>query len=111
MNFEDLEPDKLYFGIAEVAKQFDVNRSALRFWEKEFTQLKPRKNGKGDRLYTREDVALLRYIHFLLKEKGYTIEGAKKVLKENDGKPMDTYQLIERLERVSSFLKELRKQI
>lgn len=111
MNFEDKEPERLYFTISEVAKNLEVNISALRFWEKEFKQLKPRKVGKGDRLYTHEDISLLRYIQFLLKEKGYTIEGARKILENQNSKELDKYRLIQRLERVSSFLKELKKEM
>ena len=111
MHFEDLEPDRRYFTITELAKELGLNHSALRFWEKEFKILKPRKNGKGDRLYTHDDVKLVRYIQFLLKTKGYTIEGAKKMIDANQGKPVTSYQLIERLKKVQFFLKELKQQL
>ncbi len=111
MNFEDLEPERRYFSITELAKDLEVNHSALRFWEKEFKELKPRKNGKGDRLYTHDDIKLIRYIHYLLKTKGYTIDGAKKILAAQEGKPIKSYQLIERLKKVQFFLKELKQQL
>jgi len=111
MNFEDLEPERRYFTITELAKNLALNHSALRFWEKEFKQLKPRKNGKGDRLYTHDDIQLVRYIHFLLKTKGYTIDGAKKIIAANQGKPQTSFQLIERLKKVQFFLKELKNQL
>jgi len=111
MHFEDDEPDRLYFSIKELSKEFAVNASALRFWEKEFKQLKPKKNKKGDRFYTKEDIAMVRYIHYLLKEKGYTLDGARKILAVNQGKPDQTYKLIERLQKVRFFLGELRQQL
>ena len=80
---KDLNPNKLYHSIGEVATAFDVSTSLIRFWEKEFDVLKPRKNKKGDRLFTQEDIKNLHIIFHLLKERGFTIEGAKKKLKEN----------------------------
>ena len=76
-------PDKRYYKIGEVAKAFDVNTSLIRFWENEFDVLKPKKNKKGNRLFTPEDLENLKMIYFLVKEKGFTLEGAKKKLKEN----------------------------
>ncbi len=74
-------PDKLYYKIGEVAKAFNVNTSLIRFWEKEFKILKPKKNKHGNRVYTKKDIEKLNQIYFLLKEKGYTIEGARQKLK------------------------------
>ena len=71
-------PDKRYYKIGEVAKAFDVNTSLIRFWENEFEVLKPKKNKKGNRLFTPEDLENLKLIYFLVKEKGFTLEGAKK---------------------------------
>ena len=76
-------PDKRYYKIGEVAKAFDVNTSLIRFWENEFEILKPKKNKKGNRLFTPEDLENLKMIYFLVKEKGFTLEGAKNKLKEN----------------------------
>ena len=76
-------PDKRYYKIGEVAKAFDVNTSLIRFWENEFDVLKPKKNKKGNRLFTPEDLDNLKMIYFLVKEKGFTLEGAKNKLKEN----------------------------
>lgn len=111
MNFEDKEPDRRYFSIKEVCKQLDLNLSTLRFWEKQFPNLTPRKYGKGDRLYTHEDISFIRLIHYLLKEKGYTIEGAKKVIQSKESKEADQLKIIQRLEKVHQFLKEMRKQL
>lgn len=74
----DSTSEKLYYPIGEVAEMFGVNTSLIRFWEKEFEVLKPHKNKKGNRLFTNEDVANLKLIFHLVKEKGYTLEGAGK---------------------------------
>ena len=75
---------KLYYSIGEVAEAFDVNTSLIRFWEKEFTVLKPKKNAKGNRLFTPEDIKYLELIYYLVKERGFTLEGAKTHLKEQN---------------------------
>lgn len=75
---EDSSSDKYYFSIGEVAKMFNLSISNIRFWEQEFEILRPKKNRKGDRFFTRQDIENLKIIHHLLKEKGYTIEGARK---------------------------------
>lgn len=99
--------EKLYYPISEVATMFQVNISLLRFWEKEFDILKPRKNRKGDRLFRPEDIRNLKMIHFLLKEKGYTIKGAKAFIKK--GKKADIkFETIESLKKLKQMLIELR---
>lgn len=75
------EIEKIYFSISEVAEMFDVNASLLRFWEKEFPQLQPRKNSKGNRIYTKKDIELFKRIHELVRVKGFTLEGAKNALR------------------------------
>ena len=75
-------PEKRYYSIGEVAKTFDVNASLIRFWEKEFNNLSPKKSANGKRKYTSDDIVIIKQIFFLLKEKGYTIEGAKTYIKE-----------------------------
>jgi len=77
------EIEKLYFSIGEVADMFAVNPSLIRFWEKEFPQLHPKKNGRGNRVYSKKDLELFEKIHHLVKEKGFTLEGAKNALKKN----------------------------
>jgi len=73
--------NKLYYSIGEVADIFGVNASLIRFWEKEFDAIKPKKNAKGDRKFTPKDIEIVHRIHDLVKVKGYTLEGAKKALK------------------------------
>lgn len=77
-----METVKLYYTISEVAEMLKLNQSVLRYWETEFSHIQPRKTKKGDRLYMQKDIDDIRLIYHLLKEKGYTIEGAKKYLKE-----------------------------
>lgn len=76
------EIEKLYFSIGEVAEKFGVNSSLIRFWEKEFPQLQPRKNSRGNRVYSKKDIELFAKIHHLVKERGYTLEGAKNALRK-----------------------------
>lgn len=75
---------KLYYSIGEVGKLFDVNTSLIRFWEKEFTSVNPKKNKKGNRLFTPKDILKIEKIYILVKEKGYTLDGAKKALKNKE---------------------------
>ena len=81
-------PDKRYYGIGEIARAFNVNTSLIRFWEKEFDILKPKKNAKGNRKFTTDDVKNLEIIYFLVKERGFTLDGAKIHLKENKQKTL-----------------------
>tara|TARA_B100000214_G_C23919984_1_gene605545 strand:- start:759 stop:1094 length:336 start_codon:yes stop_codon:yes gene_type:complete len=111
MNLNKNPTKKLFYKISEVAKIFNVNISAIRFWEKEFDILKPKKNKKGNRLFTPKDIKNMQIIHHLLKERGFTIEGAKKKLKENKKDTTDNIEIIGRLKEVRSFLVNLREKI
>jgi len=104
-------PDKRYYKIGEVAKAFDVNTSLIRFWENEFEVLKPKKNKKGNRLFTPEDLENLKMIYFLVKEKGFTLEGAKKKLKENPEEVFSKHKIIMRLEDIKNELIEIKNQL
>ena len=90
-------PEKRYYSIGEIAKAFDVNASLIRFWEKEFDILKPKKNAKGNRMFTPEDLKNLKTIYHLVKEKGFTLDGAKDFLKNNKKNPLNTIEIIEKL--------------
>lgn len=83
MPYKETDTVKIYYTIGEVSAMFDVNASLIRFWEKEFDVLKPKKNKKGNRLFTAEDIDNFKVIYNLVKEQGLTLEGAKKYLKEN----------------------------
>jgi len=99
---------KQYYSITEVSEWFHVNPSLLRFWEKEFDILKPRKNRKGDRLFRPEDIKNLRIIYYLLRQQKYSMEGARQFLKDNRKKAEMETQLVETLTKFRSFLLELR---
>jgi len=103
--------DKRYYKIGEVAKAFNVNASLIRFWDKEFDVLKPKKNNKGNRLFTQEDIKNLQLIYHLVKEKGFTLDGAKKKLKENPEKVTNNHAIIARLQAVKTELTEIKNQL
>lgn len=104
-------PEKRYYSIGEIAKAFDVNPSLLRFWEKEFKEINPRKKKGGSRKYTPEDVVTIQKIHHLLKEKGLTIEGAKKQLKLKDLAEDKNLVVIQKLEQLKSQLHQLKENL
>lgn len=97
-------PEKLYYTIGEVAKAFKVNASLIRFWEKEFDVIQPKKNAKGTRRFTREDIKNLELIYHLVKERGFTLEGAKTHLKEGKKQTLDNFEIIRKLEAVKAQL-------
>jgi DNA-binding transcriptional MerR regulator len=98
---------KQYYSIGDVAAMFKENISSVRYWENEFSILKPKKNKKGDRFFRPEDIKNLKMIHYLLREKKYTIEGAKEYLKHNKAAG-ERHELIESLEKIKLFLLELK---
>lgn len=101
--------EKLYYSIGEVAKMFDVNASLIRFWEKEFDIIKPNKNKKGNRLFTKADVENFHLIYHLVKERGFTLQGAKDKIKGNKEESFESLELVQRLEKVKSFLLEVKE--
>jgi len=111
MPYKPKEITKLFYSIGEVAEMFDVNASLIRFWEKEFDVLKPKKNKKGNRMFTPEDVENLKIIYHLVKERGFTLEGAKQKLKGNKEDVVNNTEIAERLEKVKSYLLELKKHL
>jgi|TARA_Y100000385_G_scaffold290897_1_gene365943 DNA-binding transcriptional MerR regulator len=104
-------PKKRYYRIGEIAKAFNVNASLIRFWDKEFEALKPKKNAKGNRRFTPEDVENLKLIYNLVKERGYTLDGAKTYLKEQDQKSLNNFDVITKLERVKNELIKIKEQL
>ena len=103
--------EKLFYPIGEVAKMYKVNVSLIRFWEKEFDILKPKKNKKGNRMFTKQDMENLDIIFHLVKERGFTLEGAKKKLKENKKDTIDTITIVKKLKEIRGFLTELRQEL
>ncbi|MBL7913817.1 MAG: MerR family transcriptional regulator [Bacteroidia bacterium] len=108
MPYKESDTVKLYYTIGEVAAMFKVNASLIRFWEKEFDVLQPKKNKKGNRLFTATDVENLRIIYHLVKERGFTLQGAKSKLKENKSDVVDTAEVYDALVKVRGFLTELK---
>ena len=107
----ELNPDKRYYSMGELAKAFNVNASLIRFWDKEFDILKPKKNAKGNRMFTPEDVNNLKLIYHLVKERGFTLEGAKAHLKDSKKKTLDTFDIITKLESIKSQLTQIKNEL
>ncbi|WP_338357298.1 MerR family transcriptional regulator [Yeosuana marina] len=104
-------PEKRYYGIGEVANAFGVNTSLIRFWEKEFDVLKPKKNAKGNRKFTPEDIKNLQFIYHLVKERGFTLEGAKTHLKEEKKESLENFEIIHKLESIKSQLIKIKNEL
>ena len=104
-------PDKRYYKIGEVAKAFNLNTSHIRFWEKEFDIIKPKKNSKGNRLFTKEDINNFKLIYNLVKERGFTLEGAKNKLKKNPDDIFNNHEIITRLEGVKAELLKIKNSL
>ncbi len=109
---EEEIPEKLFYTITEVAEIFKVNASLIRFWEKEFDFLKPRKTAKGNRTYTKKDIENIKIVYHLVKEKGFTLQGAKEKLKQKPAQEINkNLEAIESLNKLKSFLLELKSQL
>lgn len=104
-------PEKLYYNIGEVAAAFDVNTSLIRFWEKEFDIIQPKKNAKGNRKFTPQDIKNLELIYHLVKERGFTLEGAKTHLKENKKQTLDKFEIIRKLEGIKAELLKIKENL
>ena len=111
MTLNNNPTEKLFYKISEVAEMFNVNISAVRFWEKEFDILKPKKNKKGNRLFTPKDIKNIQIIYHLLKERGFTVAGAKKKLKENKTDTIDNIEIVSHLKDIRGFLVNLREEL
>ncbi|HNQ68988.1 MAG TPA: MerR family transcriptional regulator [Bacteroidales bacterium] len=112
MNSENkIKPDKLFYSIGEVASMFNVNTSLIRYWENEFDIIKPQKNKKGNRLFTQKDIENFHLIWHLVKERGMTLSGAKKKIKDNRAETEHNFELIKKLNEIKSLLVEIRDEI
>lgn len=111
MPYKEKQIEKLFYPIGEVAKMFNVSVSSIRYWEKEFDILKPTKNKKGNRMFTKKDVDNLKIIYHLTKERGFTLKGVKKKLRENKGDTIDNIEIINHLKNIRNFLVEFRKEL
>lgn len=111
MAYKEKEIEKLYYSIGEVADTFSVAPSLIRFWESEFELIKPKKNRKGNRQFTKEDIDNVRTIYHLVKEKGFTLQGAKEMLRNDSQAVKDKMEMIDSLRNVRNFLLELREKL
>ncbi|MBS1488602.1 MAG: MerR family transcriptional regulator [Bacteroidetes bacterium] len=111
MAYKEKEIEKLYYSIGEVAEQFNVAPSLIRFWESEFDIIQPKKNRKGNRQFTKEDIDNIRTIYHLVKQKGFTLQGAKEMLKNDEQAVKDKMEMFESLRRIRQFLVEVRDKL
>lgn len=111
MAYKEKEIEKIYYSIGEVAEMFSVAPSLIRFWESEFELIQPKKNRKGNRQFTKEDIDNVRTIYHLVKEKGFTLQGAKEMLKNDTAAVKNKMDLLDSLRKVRSFLVEVREKL
>ncbi len=111
MAYKEKEIEKLYYSIGEVSEMFNVAPSLIRFWESEFEIIQPKKNRKGNRQFTKEDIDNVRTIYHLVKEKGFTLQGAKEMLKNDSQAVRDKMEMLDSLRRVRKFLTEVREKL
>lgn len=111
MPYKEPKVEKLFYSIGEVAKMFKVNTSLIRFWEKEFDIIKPKKNKKGNRLFTKEDVENFHIIFHLVKERGMTLKGAKMKMSENKDDAIHNLEVIQSLHNIRNMLLEIKEEI
>jgi DNA-binding transcriptional MerR regulator len=109
MRDSDQQDEKRYYTIGEVATMFEVNNSLIRFWEKEFEILQPKKNRKGNRLFTPKDLENLKVIYHLVKERGFTLKGAKAKLRENKEDTIRNAEIVSRLKIIRQALTEIKQ--
>ncbi|NTW24016.1 MAG: MerR family transcriptional regulator [Lentimicrobium sp.] len=105
------EIEKVYYRIGEVADMFGVNQSLIRFWEKEFDIIKPYRNKKGNRFFTKQDLDNFHIIFHLVKERGFTLQGAREKLKANPGETTDHALIVRNLQNIKSFLNGLKEEL
>ena len=111
MPYKEKVIEKKYYTIGEVADMLNVATSLIRFWEGEFDIIKPKKNRKGNRQFTKDDINNVKLIYHLVKEKGYTLQGAKEMLKNNNDTIKDKMEMIESLRKVRAFLLEIKEDL
>jgi len=109
MPYKEKKVEKVYYAIGEVAVMFNVKTSLIRFWEKEFDVIKPKKNKKGNRFFTREDIDNFHLIFHLVKERGMTLKGAQMKLKENKEDVQSNFEIVKSLQEIKQMLLELKE--
>ncbi|HKM93238.1 MAG TPA: MerR family transcriptional regulator [Prolixibacteraceae bacterium] len=103
--------EKHFYTTSEVAEMFGVNASLIRFWEKEFKNINPHKNKKGNRLFTKEDIEQVRLVYHLVKERGMTLKGARLKLKQNPDDTIQEHEIVKRLQQVKALLLEIKEEL
>lgn len=111
MPYKKKEIEKVYYRIGEVASMFDVNVSLIRFWEKEFDNIKPYRNKKGTRFFTKKDVETFHLIFHLVKERGFTLAGAREKLKDNPADMQRDHEIVKSLQQIRTFLIDLKGEL
>jgi DNA-binding transcriptional MerR regulator len=111
MPYKEKRVEKLYFTIGEVARMFNVKTSLIRFWEKEFDVINPKKNKKGNRFFTKEDIDNFHLIFHLVKERGMTLKGAQMKLKENRTDVQSNFEIVKSLQDVKKMLLDLKENL
>ena len=111
MPYKEKKIEKLFYTIGEVAEMFDVNTSLIRYWEKEFDIIKPQRNKKGNRLFTKKDVENFYIIYHLVKERGLTLDGAKKKMHDNREDTINNFEVIKSLEAIKEMLLDVKEMI
>jgi DNA-binding transcriptional MerR regulator len=111
MEAEEKSTEKLFYSIGEVAAMFNVNASLIRYWEKEFPVIKPKKNRKGNRFFTKSDIENFHIIYHLVKERGMTLKGAKLKLRENKDDAVNNFEVIKVLKEIREKLLEVKEQL
>ena len=109
MPYKERKVEKLYYSIGEVADIFHVNTSLIRYWEKEFDIIKPKKNKKGNRLFTQSDIDNFHIIYHLVKERGMTLKGAQKKMKDNRDEEEHNFEIVKSLEQIKLMLLDVRE--
>ena len=108
MPYKEPKIEKVLFSIGEVSKMMDVETTVIRYWENQFEALKPQKNKKGNRMFTKDDIVMVKLIHHLVKERGLTIKGAKQKLKENPEGTTHDFEIVQKLKAIKQELIEIR---
>ena len=111
MPYKEKKVEKLYYSIGEVAEMFDVNTSLIRYWEKEFDVIKPKKNKKGNRHFTKDDVENFGLIYYLVKELGMTLKGAQKKMKDNRQETISNYEIVKSLRNIKTLLLDVKEEL
>jgi len=111
MPYKEKDIEKVFYTIGEVSAIFNVNTSHIRFWEKEFDIIKPKKNKKGNRLFTKKDIDNFHLIYHLVKERGMTLKGAKQKLKENKEDTENNFEVIKKLNDIKDLLLKIKEEM